>query len=247
MAAGATAVAPAQAAEVVSSNVVGYSKLTMKADGYTLIANPFVEVGTGDNIAINDMFAEDTDVANAGSSYTQADTIEVWAGDRYVTYFLFTRNGSTPAWMKVGDRTPTVEEIPVGAGAFYHNYSADSDVTLTISGEVKSEPETLTITPGYTLVKNPFPTELEFSVFAVEGATAGASYTQADTIEVWAGDRYVTYFLFTRNGSAPAWMKVGDRTPTQDKLKPYEGFFYHAIGNNSFTVTIKSPLASSGE
>ncbi len=240
--AGATVVAPARAADVVSSNVVGYSKLTMNKGSYTLISNPFTEVGTGENIAINDMFAEDGTAGNAGSSVTTADTIEVWDGSGYVSYYL--RNATPHHWRKVGERAATTDEIPEGAAAFYHNYSNDDDVTLTVSGEVKAESETLTIVgSGYTLVKNPFPVELDFDNFVVEGATAGTSVTSADTIEVWDGSGYVSYYL--RSGTPNHWRKVGERNKTTDTIAPYTGFFYHALGENDFTVTVQSPLADS--
>ena len=215
----------------------------MKANGYTLIANPFVEVGTGDVIGINDMFTEDATDANAGSSAANADTIEVWIGTGYRTYYL-RQNATGNHWRKSGDRNPTTDSIPECEGAFYHNIS-DQPVTLTVSGEVSPSNTVFTIAPGYNLIGNPFPTPLSFTNFVVTGATAGSSAANADTIEVWTGTGYRTYYL-RQDAAGNHWRKSGDRKETTDTIDPYTGFFYHSItpDGTSFNVTLPSPLSS---
>ena len=224
--------------------MVGYSKLTMKADGYTLIANPFGEVGTGDVIGINEMFAEDTTAATAGTSVSDADSLEVWTGTGYKTYYLRADATAGNHWRKSGERKATTDEIPEGDGAFFHNV-ADHAVTLTISGEVSPADSVYTVYPGYNLMANPFPTSLSFRNFVVDGATAGTSVSDADSIEVWTGNGYKTYYLRADATAGNHWRKSGERKETTDTIDPYTGFFYHCIATEgSFNVTIPSPLSS---
>ena len=240
---------PAGAAEVVSSNIVGYSKLTIPANGYTLVANPFVEVGSGETIAINDMFAEDATVGTAGSSDTTADTLLPWNGSTYVTYYLRADASNGNHWRKSGERKATTDSIPEGEGAFYHSIGTDP-VTLTVSGEVRTEDLPVTILPGYNLLGNPFPTELDFSTFVVEGAVAGTSDTNADTILTWNGSTYVTYYLRADATNGNHWRKSGERKATTDTIAPYTGFFYHSLAQSgSLSVTIPAPAtaAAAGE
>ena len=135
------AIVPAGAAEVVSSNVVGYSKLQMRASGYTLIANPFVDVATGNVIAINDMFAEDTTAANAGSSASNADSIEVWTGNGYQSYYL-RQDSKGNHWRKTGERNKTTDTIAPYTGFFYHSLANSGSFTVTIPSPLKESAAT---------------------------------------------------------------------------------------------------------
>ena len=131
------AIVPAGAAEVVSSNIVGYSKLTMNADGYTLIANPFVDVATGNVIAINDMFTEDTTEATAGTSASNADSIQVWNGTGYTTYYLRSDSKGNH-WRKVGERAKTTDTIAPYTGFFYQCLATSGSFTVTIPSPLKA-------------------------------------------------------------------------------------------------------------
>ena len=240
-------IVPADAAEVVSSNVVGYSKITMNADGYTLIANPFVEVGTGDLIGIDDMFADDTTGATGGTSASAADNILVWTGSGYETYYLReNKKAGTKFWVK-GSTTATTDSLPEGGGAFYLNRAATA-AELTMSGEVRNEPQTITIAAnGYTLVENPFPTPLDIQTFNVEGAIAGTSAAAADNILVWTGSGYETYYLRENKKAGTKFWVKGSTTATTDTIAPYAGFFYQSRGNEAFTVTIQPPTSTVGQ
>ncbi len=234
---------PADAAEVVSSNVVGYSKITMNADGYTLIANPFVEVGTGDLIGIDDMFADDATGSTAGTAADRSDNILVWTGSGYTTYWYRKPKSGSAYWAK--GTTQTSDTLPTGAGAFYLN-SAQTATELTISGEVRNEPQTITIAAnGYTLVENPFPAPLDIQTFAVAGATSGTAADRADNILVWTGSGYTTYWYRKPKSGDAYWAK--GTTQTTDTIAPYTGFFYLSCGNEAFTVTIQPPTSAVGQ
>ena len=233
--------APARAAEVVSSNVVGYQKLAIPANGYAMIANPFVEVGTESPIGIDEMFANDKTDATAGSDASKADNIKIWNGAAFemLGYFKSTKNGKF--WANASG-TATTDPFPANAGAFYQS-AGTTDTFLTISGQVKSNSQTLSIAKkSYTLLENPFPTGLPIQSFNVAGATAGSDASKADNIKIWNGSGYDSfYFKSTKSGKFWA-----DSTGTQSSyvIPSGTGFFYQSIGDEDFSVTIESPVSA---
>ena len=233
-------IVPADAAEVVSSNVVGYSKITMNADGYTLIANPFVEVGTGDLIGIDDMFSDDTTGAVSATTSGNADNILVWTGSGYTTYWFRKPKNGDAYWAK--GNSQTTDTLPAEGGAFYLSRAATAP-TLTISGEVRDTEQTITIAAdGYTLVENPFPTALDIQSFCVDGATSSTTSGNADNILVWTGSGYTTYWYRKPKSGDAYWAK--GNAQTTDTIAPFTGFFYLSRGNQAFTVTIQPPTST---
>ena len=247
------AIGPAWGAEVVSSNIVGYQRLDIPANGYALLANPFVEVGTGSTdpvgYAINDMFADDTENSTAGNSATLGDQIQVWdaATQGYNTYFFSARAGK--AWADVS--TPRVASdvaFEFGDGYWYLNRAEDA-YTLTVSGEVSTKEVEVTLAAsGYTLVCNPFPVDLPLNSenidWATAGSTAGNSATLGDQIQLWDIDTqgYDTYFFSARAGNA--WADVSSpRVATTESIPAGQGFWYLNRGTEPITITLKSPIA----
>ena len=75
---------PAQAAEVVSSNIVGYNKITLN-QGYNLVGAKYVEVGGGDR-GISKSFVLDESFAGYDDSYKFKTRLQMWNGIGYDTY-----------------------------------------------------------------------------------------------------------------------------------------------------------------
>ena len=246
--------APAQAADVVSSNIVGYQRLAIPAEGYALLANPFVEVGTGTTgqpvgYEINEMFADDTENSTAGNSAGLGDQIQVWDSSTqgYDTYFFSARAGN--AWADVS--TPRVASdvsFEFGDGYWYLNRAKDA-YTLTVSGEVSTKEVQVTLAAsGYTLVCNPFPADLPLNSenidWATAGSTAGNSAGLGDQIQLWDIETqgYDTYFFSARAGNA--WADVGSpRVATTESIPAGQGFWYLNRGTSPITITLKSPIA----
>ena len=246
--------APAWGAEVVSSNIVGYQKLTIPADGYALLANPFVEVGTGSTdpvgYPINGMFADDVDNSTAGNSLGLADQLQVWDSARqgYDTYFFSARTTPANQWAGSNARIATTDSFEFGAGYWYLNRSAEA-FSLTVSGEVSTKEVEVTLVPGYTLVCNPFPVDLPLNSdsidWAAAGATAGNSLGLADQIQIWDIERqgYTTYFFSARTTPANQWAGSNARVATEDSIPAGQGFWYLNRGDQNITITLKSPIA----
>ena len=75
---------PAWAADVVSSNIVGYEKITL-AQGYNMIGVQFAEVGGSDKI-LSTVGELDSAMDGVDEDGDYATTMRVWTGNGYKTY-----------------------------------------------------------------------------------------------------------------------------------------------------------------
>ena len=81
------------AAEVVSSNIVGYNKVTLTS-GYNLIGSQFVNIGQ-DTQDINELFPGSNTLPGLDANGDFQSTLLVWSGSGYATY----------GWMNATDGT----------------------------------------------------------------------------------------------------------------------------------------------
>ena len=237
---------------MVSSNIVGYQKLSIPAGGYALLANPFTVVGSdGETFPINDMFSDDAGQSTAGNTSGLGDTIEVWDPtiQGYSSLYFFSSRAGNKWAAGASPRVATTDAINAGDGYWYRNRGANT-FTLTVSGEVATNDVTITLSPGYTLVCNPFPADLPLNSdnidWATAGATAGNTSGLGDTIEVWDPtiQGYSSlYFYSSRAGSKWA-AGASPRVATTDSIPAGAGFWYRNRSNSDITITLKSPLAS---
>ena len=242
------AIVPAGAAEVVSSNIVGYQKLSIPANGYALLANPFTVVGSdGETFPINDMFSDDVGQSNGGMNAGAADQIQPWntvAQGYSVTYYFSSRINK---WALGNPNTPTTAALNPADGYWYYN-KGSSPITLTVSGEVATNEVAVTLVPGYTLVCNPFPVALPLNGDSIDWATAGAhggmNAGAADQIQPWnteAQGYTKTYYFSSRISK---WALGNPNTATTESIEPGEGFWYYNKGPESISIVLKSPLSS---
>ncbi len=235
---------------------MGYQKLTIPANGYALLANPFVQIGTGsstpEGYAINDMFTDDTENSTAANTAGAADQLQVWDRGRqgYANYFFSARVTTGAAWAATA--TPRVAAdvtFDLGDGFWYLNRAAEA-YSLTVRGEISTEDVEVTIAPGFTLVCNPFPSDLPLNSEGIDwgtaGATAGNTASAGDQIQIWDIDRqgYSNYFFSSRVTGGAAWATTAaPRVATTDVIPAGQGFWYLNRGE-AFTITLKSPLSS---
>ncbi len=239
---------------VVSSNVVGYQKLTIPASGYALLANPFTIVGSdGEGFAINDMFTGDEENSQAGNNSALGDQLQVWDSSiqGYTTYFFSARTTPAKQWAAVATpRVATTETFNLGDGYWYLNRK-ETSYDLTVSGEVSTKEVEVTLAPGYTLVCNPFPADLplndENMNWPATKATARNNSECGDQNQFWDIDvqGYTTYFFSARTTPARQWAAVATpRVATTDSIPAGQGFWYLNRGTEDITITLKSPLAA---
>ena len=241
---------PARAQQVVSSNTVGYMKLTLQP-GYNMIANNFVTVGEEELFKISEMFQDDEN-ATANMDSSSADRIDTWdvASQQYVSYYRMTNRRQTDFWWgKEGAATETTDSFEnIGDGAFYYNQKTEGTLTLTLSGQVKSSNTEITISPGFNLICNPYPSDLAFTELDWSDAVANMDSTSADRIDTWdaASQQYVSYYYLTNRRQTEFWWgKEGSTTPTEDPIPAGQAFFYYSQKQSDWTLTLVSPVSAS--
>ena len=190
---------PAQAAEVVSSNIVGYQKVNLSA-GLNMIGVQFTDVGSTD-AAVTSFAALDSTMAGFDADLNFANTMMVWNGNGYTTYGWA---GTSPSqmsseyaemdntWLTLG-LEPTDDTHPVYGGFWVDAKTAG---TITLSGEVLNEgTKTVSLAAGLNMLANPFPATVDISTFGVLDSTrAGfdADLNFQTTMMVWNGNGYPT-------------------------------------------------------
>jgi hypothetical protein len=125
---------PARAAEVVSSNIVGYQKVTLQ-EGFNFVAPQFNIVGGGDL----DLQSVKLDVAD--DEATGNDNIQILDadGNPVATYYWYPAawfGGTKSGWVD-GD-TGGLAEVTVANGLSVLVEGA-GDCTVTVAGEVPTE------------------------------------------------------------------------------------------------------------
>lgn len=194
---------PAWAAEVVSSNIVGYEKITLNA-GYNMIGVQFNQVG-GEAIKLATFGTLDSSMAGLDEDYNYTTTLLRWNGNGYDT-FGWTGDSGTEMlddasydyqWLNLDLEDEGDSTTPGFSGWV----KAGSAGTLTVSGEV---PDVKDITPvaltsGFNMLAYPFPKQQPLAKFATfsrtDGVTAGLDedYNYTTTLLIWNGNGYNTF------------------------------------------------------
>ena len=243
--------APAQAAEVVSSNIVGYEKLTIYPT-WTMIANSFVEVGKDSVAEMNKMFDSAETTIAGGENESMSDNLQVWTGSTYTTYYFGnwgTGDEYDNQWYEFGnDAEPTLDEIPAGNGAWFKNYTG-SQKQVTISGQVGTNDVQVTVGATWTMLAYPYPADLPLNGvvdWASAGVTGGENESMSDNIQLWVGTTYKTYYFGnwgTGDEYDDKWYEFGnDAEPTQDVIPAGTAVWYKNFSGTPFTITFQSPI-----
>ncbi len=256
----------AMAADVYSSNIVGYTKLDVNGSNFSMLGVQFQEVGGGSR-AINDLFAEPAEGAFVGGiGLGDSDQLRVWDAsiDGYKNYFFGDWAAEYGAeydnlWYWEGDdANPTTDLLPPGAAVWFMSKSA-TNVYVSVSGEVVSTNVTVTLNGGnFTMVANPFPVALSLSDVTASGTmnwigcglTGGIGLGDSDQVRVWDAsiDGYKNYFYGNWNAEYGAefdnqWYWEGDdANPTTDSI-PVGGaaWFYLQETATDTNVTFPAP------
>ena len=189
----AGAFAPAWGAEVVSSNIVGYNKVTLTS-GYNLLGANWNLVGGQDGSLTEVMDATklpglDVDTEKFGA------TVQVWNGAGYTSYGWSGEVGDADldnTWLTLSWDAANVDAAK--GTAFWLNSTTASEVTF--SGEVASEDSiTVDVAAGYNLIANPFPETI--SIQDIDAASLSPLNVDTEkfgaTIQIWNGSGYSTY------------------------------------------------------
>ena len=201
------AIGPAWGAEVVSSNIVGYTKVSLEA-GLNLIGSQFLLVG-GQTPNINELTTSlDGQSGYDDSTYSPTTELRVWTGNGYDTYgwtgdllkdspelageMGVTDDSIDNQWLDM-DYAVTEDPLANGQGFWIKAGSAGS---VTLAGEVPSgDSITINLVAGLNLVAYPWPMNVDLAKIQVTGQKGydNDSYNPTTEIRVWAGNGYDTY------------------------------------------------------
>ena len=214
--AGASVVAPAQAAEVVSSNIVGYDKVTLSA-GLNLLSAQFVNVGDATALSLGTL-NQLSGQPSYDEEFNPQTTIRVFTGDGY-DYYGWTGNLTTEnpdmaealaeelelpdptqlnnKWL---DSSNAIADEPLAIGEGFWLYAKNANGTLTTSGEVPADTEiSTTLVVGLNLVAYPWPMDADLANISVSGQPSyDEEFNPQTTIRVFTGDGY-DYYGWTGN------------------------------------------------
>lgn len=256
----------AQAAEVTSSNVVGYSKLTVNAGTYSMLGVQFEAVGGG-SMKINDLFAEPAEGAYVGGvGMGDSDQLQVWdpSTSGYKQYFFGDWAGEFGAeydnlwYWESDDVNPTEDTLAPGAAVWFISRGV-ADAEVAVSGQVVATDTDVTISAGtYTMVANPFPVPLSLADVTVGGTvdwinagfTGGVGMGDSDQVQVWdpSTSGYKQYFYGDWNGEFGTeydqqwYWESDDVNPTTDVIPVGGAMWFILRGASDVTVTFPSPL-----
>ncbi|ATC65421.1 hypothetical protein CMV30_16535 [Nibricoccus aquaticus] len=176
--------------------------------GWTLAPGDQIEVAPADTLAsfFNDLVVP-------GSSLFTADTVGLWNGTRWVSYY---RSTTQNAW--IGQLTGMVAQDnvvlpPQGAWVLTRRAGRPA-FTLQLTGVVPESKQLLRVKGGATtMTSGRFPVPQPLSAYAFEGPgawTSGLTVQQADNVGLWDGVRWVYYWRTT----AGTWLKQDDASAT---------------------------------
>ena len=238
----AAAVAGMGAFALESANVVGFQDVEAP-QGSSMRTATFQTV-SGEGYDLTKIVVE----GGSGIGDVCAQTISpegLWNGE----YYYLTEDGGAAAngWYKdmVGDEPVAEGEIILAPGAAFALSSADNDLQLKVSGEVKKGVYVINFEQGNGMVGNAQPIDVDLTAIVVEGGS-GIGDVCAQTISpegLWDGE----YYYLTEDGGAAAngWYKdmVGDEPVLAEEvmLAPGSAFSLYSA-DNALTITLPAAL-----
>ena len=231
--------APAWAADVVSSNIVGYQKVTLQP-GFNFVAPQFTAVG-GDSI---DLQSIRLDVADEDA--TGDDNIQILdeGGATLATYYWNPADwfgGEKSGWVDDNGELADVE-LQNGLGILID--SAD-DATVTVSGEVSETDAVVESVAGFNFVGNSSPVSINIQDIQIDVADEEA--TGDDNIQILdeGGATLATYYWNPADwfgGEKSGW--VDDNGELADvELLPGQGVLLDA-SDDGIAISVPSALSA---
>ena len=171
---------PAWAAEVVSSNIVGYTKVSV-TQGLNLLAAPFAAVG-GETADINDLATSsdlpDGSVVRFWDAVTRSYSTAVWYSENADGGVYTDDSYEECLGAGWGDDNQIIQYIDMPINAGYWLQTAGS-ATVTLAGEVDTSEQTASLVQGLNLLGNPYPCEIPIS------SVVGTSLPDGSIAQFW--------------------------------------------------------------
>lgn len=151
-----------------------------------------------------------------GGTAVTADQVQLWSGSSYESYYYQTAGIGGTGWRRVGNQSVDASGTVIRPDqSIIVKRGQAQNLALTIIGEVKTGQTSVTVSPGFNFVPNPYSVAMTLNSCAIRtgnNATgiAGGSIASADHILVWNGSGYDTYYYQTSGIGGVGWRKVGD-------------------------------------
>ena len=232
-------------------NIVGYTKVNLAANGFTMIGTCFEGCGVDKPIKIKDLVGE----FFGGEGYSSADCLTVWDRNtgNYRTYPYFFgdwgvgEEAYNNKWYRSDNDSVETEDILEPGDAFWINRRAGM-TTVTIAGQVPTNDVLIQLSKGFTMIANPFPVDIKIKSLS-GNFYGGEGYSSADCITVWdqGTGNYRTYPYFFGDWGIgeeaynDKWYRSdNDSVETEDVIAPGEAFWIEHRGTGC-TLTILAP------
>jgi len=212
----ATAASVVTAQTVTSANVVGYSKKNIGAGAFKMVADQFV-VDNEAGVSIGEAF---------GTSLPDGSELYSWNGSVYLVFTYFDGLG----WFD-GDFNDATGVVISRGDALWVKNAGGTATDLIVSGNVpQSGSTTNSLTVGYNLVANPYPTAVALSQLNINPV-------DGDELYLFDGV-YTTYTYFEGLG----WFDGDFNDANAVEVPVGEGFWYNTITARSWIVNIPYTL-----
>lgn len=252
-------IAPAQAADVVSSNIVGYQKVTL-TEKLTLLGTQFVQVG-GSTKDIQELLNSDNNLPGLDEEAEFQSKLLVWEDGGYTTYGWYSaKDGEEQEWPEaaskwvLNDQSDLAKvDFSVGTGFWLMTPGVGSP-SVTISGEVPSSdsisisiPNAKEGSEALTLISNPYPKSINIQDIQL-GETFPGLDAEAEfqtKLLIWEDGGYTTFGWYSaQDGEEQEWAEAASKWVLNDQsdlattqIEIGQGFWIISTGKGTLTFT----------
>ena len=233
--------APAQAAEVVSSNIVGYEKLNLTAEKFAMCATQFELVGGGSG-TLSDLFSG-TDIP-FGTEIRFLNERGAYDVYKYLEEaYDETTDDFVPGWADVGEELVS-DPVDVGTGFWV---KTPENYDLTQSGQVADDATiTLTLIPGmFQMISNPYPDGFNPNAVTWNNLEYGTEIRVLNARGAYDVYKYIEEaYDETTDDFVPGWANVGEELVTDSIADIKQGFWIKS--DTATTITFSNPTTKAG-
>ncbi len=165
---------PARAAEVVSSNIVGYEKINVPENNMDIVGIQFQDVGGNGTLSIQDIKTEgygdwgDDWIKIYDPDTSRYTTVQFWGAESGGVYTDDTYDEDTKKTSGWGDDAQIIVDLTIDAGQGVWT-QAESGGKLVVAGEVTTSNTVTVPVNEMTLVANPLPMAVNIQDITTEG------------------------------------------------------------------------------
>lgn len=156
--------------------------------------------------------------ALTGGAATTADTISIYSGSGYLTYYYKTSGIGGTGWRSTTNTTIDEQhKVIYPDDGLIISHKAATTVPVVVTGAVKTGQSSYPVLTGLNVVTNPCAASMTLAsstIYNGNNATglAGGTATTADTLSIWNGNGYTTYYYKTSGLGGNGWRSTTNTT-----------------------------------